>query len=114
MKELKKLQSVFQTLADYNRLAILKAICDKECSVGEIVERTDLSQPLVSHHLRTLKNNDFLVTNRKGPFIFYSLRDSKILYAVDLFLELFKESEIKSISGFRFCSDRMFKKYNKK
>ena len=114
MKELKRLQSVFQTLADYNRLAILKSICDKECSVGEIVASTKLSQPLVSHHLRMLKENDFLKTNRKGPFIFYSLRDSKILYAIDIFLELFKDSEIKTTQDFRFCTDRMFNKYFKK
>ena len=114
MKELKKLQSVFQTLADYNRLLILKSIRDKDCSVGEIVASTKLSQPLVSHHLRALKENDFLQTNRKGPFIFYSLRDGQILYALDLFLELFKDSDIKASQQFRYCSPQMFRKFYKK
>src|SRR4030066_250687 len=57
MDELKKLQSIFQTLSDYNRLGILKSICDKECSVGEIVKITNLSQPLISHNLRIIKEN---------------------------------------------------------
>lgn len=114
MSELKKLQSVFQTLSDYNRLAIIKSICDKEYSVGEIVNETKLSQPLVSHHLKTLKNNDFLDTKRKGPFIYYFLKDPKILYAIDLFLEIFKDSTINYHEGFRFCSDIMIRKFNKK
>ena len=113
MTEMKKLQAVFHTLSDYNRLSIVRSICDNECSVGEIVTTTRLSQPLVSHHLKVLKENDFLQTKRKGPFIFYSLRDRKILYAIDLFLEIFKDSAMKIEPGYRFCPERIFKKYSK-
>ncbi|MCJ7448651.1 MAG: metalloregulator ArsR/SmtB family transcription factor [Bacteroidales bacterium] len=77
-------------MSDYNRLGIIRFICEKECSVGEIVRATKLSQPLVSHHLRVLKESWILETKRNGPFIYYYLRDKKILYAINLFLELFK------------------------
>ena len=53
MNDLKRLQLIFQTLSDYNRLGMIKFICEKERSVGEIVNETKLSQPLVSHHLRS-------------------------------------------------------------
>jgi DNA-binding transcriptional ArsR family regulator len=112
MDELKKLQAIFQTLSDYNRLSILKSICDKEYSVGEIVKTTNLSQPLISHHLRILKENDFLATKRKGPFIYYYLKDSKILYAINLILEIFENSEMKSNTGFSFCPDRIIKRFH--
>ena len=112
MDELKKLQAIFQTLSDYNRLSILKSMCDKECSVGEIVKNTRLSQPLISHHLRILKENNFLDTNRKGPFIYYYLKDSKILYAINIFLEIFEKSEMKVKTGFGFCPDRIIKRFN--
>ncbi|QQS52709.1 MAG: helix-turn-helix transcriptional regulator [Bacteroidota bacterium] len=112
MDELKKLQLIFQTLSDYNRLGILKSIADKECAVGEIVKATNLSQPLVSHHLKILKENGILETKRNGPFIFYYLRDNKILYAINLFLELFENSEIKQNPGYRFCPDWIIHKYN--
>ena len=105
MNDLKKLQLIFQTLADYNRLAIIKLLCEKETSVGEIVKVTRLSQPLVSHHLRVLKENGILETKRKGAFIFYYVKEIKILEAIDLFLELFKDSNIKSRPSTRFCSD---------
>ena len=104
MDDLKKLQLIFQTLSDYNRLGIIRFICEKERSVGEIVKTTKLSQPLVSHHLRVLKENGVLETKRKGPFIFYYIRDKKILEAINLFLELFKDSGIGDKSGSAFCS----------
>ncbi len=111
MTALRKLQAIFQTLADYNRLKMIKSIGDRECPVGEIVKATGLSQPLVSHHLRTLKDNGFLETKRNGPFIFYYLRDKQILFAIDIFLEIFKDTDIQISQDFRFCPDWMMKKF---
>jgi DNA-binding transcriptional ArsR family regulator len=113
MDELKKLQLIFQTLSDYNRLGIIKFICNKECSVGEIVKATKLSQPLVSHHLRVLKENGILATKRNGPFIYYFIRDKKILEAINLFQELFRNSEIKYKPGSKFCSEWIINNNNK-
>ena len=104
MSDLNKLQLIFQTLSDYNRLVMIQFICEKERSVGEIVKETKLSQPLVSHHLRVLKENGILETKRNGPFIFYYIRDKKILDAINLFLEIFKDSDIKDKTSSRFCS----------
>jgi len=104
MDDLKKLQLIFQTLSDYNRLGIIRFICEKERSVGEIVKTTKLSQPLVSHHLRVLKESGILETKRNGPFIFYYIRDKKILDAINLFLELFKDSDLKDKTSSKFCS----------
>ena len=111
MIALKKLQAIFQTLADYNRLYMIKSIGDKECPVGEIVKETGLSQPLVSHHLKTLKENGFLETKRKGPFIFYYLRDKQILFALDIFLEIFRDTDIQVHPEFRFCPEWMMKRF---
>jgi len=113
MEEIKKLQLIFQTLSDFNRLWIIRFICEKESSVGEIVKATKLSQPLVSHHLRVLKENGILETKRNGPFIYYFIRDKKILDAINLFLELFKNSEIKYNPGPKFCSDWIMNDNNK-
>jgi DNA-binding transcriptional ArsR family regulator len=114
MDNLKKLQVIFQTLSDYNRLGIIRFICEKETSVGEIVKATKLSQPLVSHHLRVLKENGILETKRNGAFIFYYIRDKKILDAINLFLELFKNSEIKYNPGSKFCSDWIITNFSNK
>jgi DNA-binding transcriptional ArsR family regulator len=114
MDDLKKLQLIFQTLSDYNRLGIIRFICEKETSVGEIVKVTKLSQPLVSHHLRVLKENGILETKRRGAFIFYYVRDRKILEAINLFMELFRNTEIKYNPGSKFCSEWVITNFKKK
>jgi DNA-binding transcriptional ArsR family regulator len=82
------LQLIFQTLSDANRLKIIKYINDTECSVTQIVEETKLSQPLVSHHLRTLRERQILETTRYGPFIYYRLRDKRLLKIFDSIIEV--------------------------
>jgi DNA-binding transcriptional ArsR family regulator len=114
MGDLKKLQLIFQTLSDYNRLGIIRFICEKERSVGEIVKTTKLSQPLVSHHLRVLKENGILETKRNGPFIFYYIRDVKILDAINLFLEIFKDSNLEDKASSKFCSGWIVSNFNNK
>ncbi len=88
MDEAVKLQIYFQILGDSNRLRIIKYIGGRECSVSEIVENTKLSQPLVSHHLRTLRENQVLETKRKGAFVYYKLKDERLLSALGIFLEI--------------------------
>jgi|WetSurMetagenome_2_1015567.scaffolds.fasta_scaffold77766_3 DNA-binding transcriptional ArsR family regulator len=81
------LQRIFQTLSDTNRLKIIKFVNDGECSVSQIVEEMKLSQPLVSHHLRTLRECQILETTRNGPFIYYRLKDKKLLNIFDSLLK---------------------------
>jgi DNA-binding transcriptional ArsR family regulator len=82
------LQQVFQTLSDANRLKIIKFISDGDRSVSQIVEETKLSQPLVSHHLRMLREGHILETTRNGPFIFYRLKDRRLLSLFDSILKV--------------------------
>jgi DNA-binding transcriptional ArsR family regulator len=88
--EIAKLQLIFQTLSDANRLKIIKFINKGECSVTQIVEAFKLSQPLVSHHLRTLREAQILETNRIGPFIYYRIKDTRLLAIFDSILEVIK------------------------
>jgi DNA-binding transcriptional ArsR family regulator len=48
-------------------------------SVSAIIEALDLSQPLVSHHLKELKRTLLVKVEREGPFVFYELADPRIL-----------------------------------
>jgi DNA-binding transcriptional ArsR family regulator len=88
MKELYKLQSIFQTLGDANRIRIVRFIAGRECSVSEVIQETNLSQPLVSHHLRVLRESGILITERKGPFVYYRLKDERLLTALQLLDEI--------------------------
>lgn len=88
MEDMAKLQLFFQTLADANRLRIIKVIGQKRCSVSEIVDATGLSQPLVSHHLRLMRAQGILKTQREGPFIYHRLKDDRLLDALGLCAEI--------------------------
>jgi ArsR family transcriptional regulator, zinc-responsive transcriptional repressor len=71
-----------KSLSDENRLRILLCISSGKISVSGIVEALELSQPLVSHHLKELKRSLLVRIERSGPFIYYELSDSRILDVV--------------------------------
>jgi len=103
----KPLEIIFKAFADSNRLLIITTIGDKEMSVSEIIEATGLSQPLVSHHLKLLKNSLILKTRRHGLFVYYSLADKlilKILEESNNFIEEFARALKESPTGsFPWC-----------
>ena len=87
---MKALAKYFKLLGDANRLAILQAIGDQERSVTEIINTTDLSQTLVSFHLRALREAGIVSTRREGPFIYYSVVHSEMMDLLGDFCRLFE------------------------
>lgn len=73
-----------KSLSDGNRLKILRIVSRGRKSVSAIVEALNLSQPLVSHHLKELKRALLVEVDREGPFVFYHLTDSRILEALKI------------------------------
>ncbi len=70
---------LFKALAESNRLRILHAIGDRDLTVSHVAELTGMSQPLVSHHLRALREAGLLRTRRDGPFVYHALADRRML-----------------------------------
>ncbi len=62
---------IFKTLSDTNRLRIIKALTLDCQSVSAIVEATEMSQPLVSHHLGMLRRCGLARTERRGAYTYY-------------------------------------------
>ena len=73
------LQQFLKILADSNRLRIVYFIGKERKSVSEIIQSLELPQPLVSHHLRVLKEGHVLEPEREGAFIYYSLTKPQLL-----------------------------------
>jgi len=67
-----------KSLADENRLRILLCVSHGKKSVSQIVEELNLSQSLVSHHLKELKRTLLVNVERRGPFVDYEIADRKI------------------------------------
>jgi DNA-binding transcriptional ArsR family regulator len=86
--ELQSAAFLAKSLSDGNRLRILLLISDGRKSVSAIVEALELSQPLVSHHLKELKRSLMVNVEREGPFVYYELADERILKALRILSEV--------------------------
>src|SRR4030065_1765646 len=75
--------TVFHALADPIRLEILAFLRDGEKCVCEIVPHLNLIQPLVSRHLKTLKDAGIVRCRKDGAKRMYSVVDPRIHNIVD-------------------------------
>jgi ArsR family transcriptional regulator, zinc-responsive transcriptional repressor len=82
---------VARSLGDENRLRILLCINNGKKSVSGIVEELNLSQPLVSHHLKELRRALLVKVERRGPFVYYEIADDRILAILAALKELAKD-----------------------
>jgi DNA-binding transcriptional ArsR family regulator len=74
----------FKVLAEPVRLRLLQALMAGERSVGELVERTGLSQANVSKHLQLLLAHDLVARRKDGLFVYYHLADESVFQLCDL------------------------------
>jgi len=68
----------FQALADENRIRVLELLGESELCVCELAEALELSQPLLSFHLRTLREAGLVQARRRGRWAYYSLKSGSI------------------------------------
>lgn len=79
---------LFRGLADPSRLSILEALREGPLHVGAIVERTGLSQPNVSNHLRCLGECGLVRAEQRGRFVHYRLGDGRLTELLQIADEL--------------------------
>ena len=65
-------------LGDPSRLKIMLCCMKGSTSVGDIAETLDLSQSLVSHHLRLLRGARLVKGARQAKQIFYEVADQHV------------------------------------
>lgn len=77
-QELTTLSETFRLLGDPSRLKILLYCSDGSRSVSEISEDLELSQSLVSHHLRLLRGAKLVRGVRQSKNVFYEIADEHV------------------------------------
>jgi ArsR family transcriptional regulator len=71
---LRELARYFYALKEVWRLRMLHALAEHdELNVSELAEQLDISQPLVSWHLRRLRQARIVAVRREGRVSYYSL-----------------------------------------
>ena len=73
---------IFYALSDGIRLEILDFLQGGEKCVCEIVPKLNLIQPLISRHLRILKETGIIRCRKDGTKRFYSIVDQKIFNVI--------------------------------
>jgi len=74
---------VFNALSDPIRLEIIEFLRDGEKCVCEITPHLKLIQPVVSRHLKILKNAGLVKRRKKGTWHLYSLTDPEVCDLID-------------------------------
>ena len=73
---MKKIAEFYKALGDEVRLKILHMLSEQEMCVCEIIDKLNMSQPAVSHHLKILRQAGLVNDSRDGKWIYYSLNSN--------------------------------------
>ena len=89
LEYIKRVESVFEIIAEPNRRAILSLLVSSQQSVGEIARQLRMPQTTVSKHLRVLRDAGFVESTVDAQRRLYRLR-AEPLEEVDAWLAPFR------------------------
>ena len=90
---MEKIAEFFKALGDETRLKIIQMLSGQEMCVCEIIDKLDMSQPAISHHLKILRQTGLIKGSREGKWIYYSLNEG-------VFNDVFVGEEMEIISSY--------------
>ena len=73
---------LFKLLSNESRLLLLRVIGEEPRTVGALAEATAMSQPLVSQHLRSLRQFGLVAATRNGKEVTYELADVHVSHVI--------------------------------
>lgn len=71
---------LFGALSSPARAATIHVLSGGEKTVSELVEMLEISQPLMSQHLRSLREAHLVVGRREGRSMYYRLADDHVAH----------------------------------
>jgi DNA-binding transcriptional ArsR family regulator len=106
MEYIRRVESVFEIIAEPNRRAILGLLVSSQRSVGEIERELRMPQPTVSKHLRVLREAGFVESTVDAQRRLYRLRPEP-LREVDAWLAQFRRFWDAHVDALERHLDRM-------
>jgi DNA-binding transcriptional ArsR family regulator len=98
--------TTFEVVAEPTRRRILDLLRERSRPVGELVELSGLSQPLVSKHLRVLRDAGLVRVRQDAQRRWYELRPEPLL-EVDAWLEPYRRLWADSLDALERHLDAM-------
>ncbi|WP_380167715.1 ArsR/SmtB family transcription factor [Jannaschia sp. R86511] len=82
LEDYEDVSELFRALSSPVRIALVSLLTDGEMCVHELVDALGLPQPLVSQHLRILRDADLVTRTRRGREVAYVLADEHVAHIV--------------------------------
>ena len=103
---MKRVESVFEIIAEPNRRAILSLLVSSQQSVGEIERELGMTQPTASKHLRVLREGGFVESTVDAQRRLYRLKPES-LQELDAWLAPFRRFWSAHVDALERHLDRM-------
>ena len=100
------METVFEIIAEPNRRAILSLLASSQLSVGEIARQLHMPQPMVSKHLRVLREAGFVESTVDAQRRLYRLKPEP-LQELDAWLAQFRRFWSAHLDALKRHLDRM-------
>ncbi|MBR4102377.1 MAG: winged helix-turn-helix transcriptional regulator [Oscillospiraceae bacterium] len=69
----KKTAAIFKAFCDENRIKILQLLIDGEKCACKLLEEMNITQPTLSHHMKTLLDSGIVEGRKEGKWMHYSI-----------------------------------------
>lgn len=83
-----------KAIADETRQEIMRLLCCQWLCVGDIVERMNVTQPTVSHHLAILREAGLVNVQRDGKQVFYTLNQDVVAICCGTIMQNFAPEKV--------------------
>jgi ArsR family transcriptional regulator len=83
---------VCAALSEPRRILLLYALAGGPQNVSDLCRMLELAQPLVSRHLKVLRDGGLVTARRDGMNVYYALASPKIIRALDLLRQVLNEN----------------------
>lgn len=79
----KKLPIIFKAFCDENRIQILKQLLTGEKCACVLLDDLHITQPTLSHHMKTLCDSGIVSGRKEGKWMHYSISPEGVQYAME-------------------------------
>lgn len=96
-RDLEAAADLFKALSSPSRLGLLSLLADGPLTVGRLAALSGQSQPLVSQHLRTLREAGLVSSTRSGRETRYAMSDLHVARLVDTVIAHVREEDVPTV-----------------
>ena len=81
--DFKKVSKVLKAFCDENRVKIINELMSGEKCGCDLLDKLNISQPTLSHHMKILCDSNMVDCYKKGKWTYYKISKEGVLYALE-------------------------------